>query len=387
MVNPIKSNRGQILVLVALSLVVLLGFAALAIDVGYFYHTKNQLQGAADASALAGAAALVGNDTTQTNARTAAVNYAFANIAAGSPVQIGNDNDVSNVGNDNDGSNVFKSGNPGNDITVGNWDPASSPTYSTTRTPINAMQVRARRTADSPGGGVNRFFGKIFRSDQQDIPATAIAKKSSLHSPALALCTKSCSINQTTFFNINSAATQTFSIAWTTFSYDQNSTSADAIRPYVNGDKTADMTALCNAPACTPATNSGITTNNGVTAPYNDLGVIFRDPTFDKNNKTIVNNVVTEWRVAIAIVGYDCDVGATDPNKGCPPSAQGKAERYGISGWAKAVIIEVCDKEKNVYNNPLCTEKGVVISSLQCADCGSDDIDDGFGSIKARLVQ
>ena len=51
------------MILVAISLVVLIGFAALAIDIGYFYHTKNQLQGAADAAALAGAIRL---DTSST---------------------------------------------------------------------------------------------------------------------------------------------------------------------------------------------------------------------------------------------------------------------------------------------------------------------------------
>lgn len=48
-------ERGQAAVLMALMLVVLLGFAALVIDVGYAYYVKRSLQASADAAALAGA--------------------------------------------------------------------------------------------------------------------------------------------------------------------------------------------------------------------------------------------------------------------------------------------------------------------------------------------
>jgi len=54
----VRGNRGQVLVLVALALFVLLGFAALGIDVGYMYSVRHELQRSADAGALAGASAL-----------------------------------------------------------------------------------------------------------------------------------------------------------------------------------------------------------------------------------------------------------------------------------------------------------------------------------------
>ena len=50
-----RGERGQILAIVVLALVCLLGIAAFAIDVGYAYYAKRQLQSAADAAALAGA--------------------------------------------------------------------------------------------------------------------------------------------------------------------------------------------------------------------------------------------------------------------------------------------------------------------------------------------
>ena len=51
----IRNERGQVIVLVIVTLVVLLGFAALVIDVGYAYYAHRQLQASADAAALAGA--------------------------------------------------------------------------------------------------------------------------------------------------------------------------------------------------------------------------------------------------------------------------------------------------------------------------------------------
>ena len=57
-----RSEKGQVLVLVALAIIVLLGFAALAIDVGFMYSTRHELQRSADAGALAGASAFTTGD-------------------------------------------------------------------------------------------------------------------------------------------------------------------------------------------------------------------------------------------------------------------------------------------------------------------------------------
>ncbi len=53
--NRAKPEQGQTLVMTVVSLVVLLGMAALVLDVGAWFHQKRQLQATADASALAGA--------------------------------------------------------------------------------------------------------------------------------------------------------------------------------------------------------------------------------------------------------------------------------------------------------------------------------------------
>ncbi|MDD5036959.1 MAG: pilus assembly protein TadG-related protein [Methylococcaceae bacterium] len=96
-----RSERqgGAIIPLVAVSLLALLGFAALAIDVGYLFVVRNELQNAADTAALAGASYLfkstppspnwdaaeaeASNAITQTNNKAANVALATGTITTG----------------------------------------------------------------------------------------------------------------------------------------------------------------------------------------------------------------------------------------------------------------------------------------------------------------
>ena len=70
-----RRERGQILPLIVLMLIALLGVAAFAIDVGYAYYAKRQLQSATDAAALAGAQDLPNG----TSAIATATSYAGSN--------------------------------------------------------------------------------------------------------------------------------------------------------------------------------------------------------------------------------------------------------------------------------------------------------------------
>jgi hypothetical protein len=71
-----RDERGQAIVLMTLSLVVIMGMAALVLDVGNWFHTKRRLQGTADAAALAGAQLLPSNPS---GAQSQALAYADKN--------------------------------------------------------------------------------------------------------------------------------------------------------------------------------------------------------------------------------------------------------------------------------------------------------------------
>ena len=72
-----QARWGGIAVLAALSMTVVIGFVALAVDVGYMAQTKSQMQGAADGAALAAALEMpngwgAGKTLTADQARTTA---------------------------------------------------------------------------------------------------------------------------------------------------------------------------------------------------------------------------------------------------------------------------------------------------------------------------
>jgi hypothetical protein len=75
-----RNERGQAVVLTVLAMVVLLGMAALVLDVGAWFHEKRQLQATADAAALAGAQALPERPSDATNL---ALSYAGKNGGGG----------------------------------------------------------------------------------------------------------------------------------------------------------------------------------------------------------------------------------------------------------------------------------------------------------------
>lgn len=159
----IDDRRGTILVLTAVLMVVLLGFVAMTVDIGFIELTRTQLQSAADASALSGAMELSGIDDpalVRTNARNAVVQTAAMHRAG----------DKSSVAID-----------PVSDITFGKlvWNGASQNykiQWGEDQTPYNVIKVRAMRTMAA--GGDNRlplFFAPAIGSKNADVGAEAIA--------------------------------------------------------------------------------------------------------------------------------------------------------------------------------------------------------------------
>lgn len=72
-----NEDTGSVMIMVAIAMIVFLGFSALAIDGGNLYFKKTELQGIADAAALAGGKEYNGTD--QTSAILKAVDYARKN--------------------------------------------------------------------------------------------------------------------------------------------------------------------------------------------------------------------------------------------------------------------------------------------------------------------
>jgi len=180
----LQQQRGAVLVLVALLMLVFVGITALAIDIGHLYVVRNELQNAADAGALAGAMNLYSDDPVAgleilPTANQVAYDTATRNASENLPVEV-----------------VWSGGNSG-DVQRGHWSfsehrftpadtlvpvtlagvttaqldlmdgttPDRSPAF------VNAVRVAARRETNP----ATSFFAGVFGFDSFVRSAEAVA--------------------------------------------------------------------------------------------------------------------------------------------------------------------------------------------------------------------
>jgi Flp pilus assembly protein TadG len=171
--SRINDQSGATAVLVAIMLMAMLGFVALAVDISHLFVADNELRNAADAGALAGARWLYNNDGTQVNtaANQIANDAAIANQSEKTPVEVN-----------------WTSGNTG-DVQRGHWRFATQTfTANDSTAPvalwgvtddeldadpnfINAVRVVTRREATP----VVSFFAGLFGFDSFQRSATAVS--------------------------------------------------------------------------------------------------------------------------------------------------------------------------------------------------------------------
>jgi len=170
-----KGADGSMAVVIAIGMVVLLGMAALAVDVGHLYTVKNEMQNTVDAASLAAAKALIHEDMSTGNRDTfrdasGAVNAAMAVIQQASgfqgldPVAGGSRNDVTiSFGTWNDNATGTK------------WTPIGDSTMVSPTSSANAAQVTLRRASGTVYGPVTNFFAGVFGSGASEVSASSRA--------------------------------------------------------------------------------------------------------------------------------------------------------------------------------------------------------------------
>lgn len=150
----LKRNEGIATIWAAITMLVLVSFMGLAVDMGLMVWNAQQLQIAADGAALAGAQ-FVRSDPVR--ARDQAQLVGVSNRAAGVTVQLQR----------NDGNA------PGGDIVFGRFD-RDAGTFDPAGTP-NSVQVNARRTAGSLNGALQTVFARVMGMNALDMQRSAIA--------------------------------------------------------------------------------------------------------------------------------------------------------------------------------------------------------------------
>lgn len=158
----IYNQRGTSAVLVVLCLVILLGFAALAVDVGYLLATKNELQNVADAAALAA--------TRQLGAIYEPMTYDEQTAYICDPAEIIPIAKSISVKNKAAGINIIINDQ---DIVIGQWD-AAAKTLNPTLNQPDAVKVTARRQSGI-NGAVTTVFSKILGINNVGVFADATA--------------------------------------------------------------------------------------------------------------------------------------------------------------------------------------------------------------------
>ncbi|MCH7871882.1 MAG: hypothetical protein IID33_09295 [Planctomycetes bacterium] len=154
-------RRGTVIVLVAVSLTVTLGFAALTIDLGTLYSARGQLQRAADASALAGASSFFSDAGLMQNTESLfpmihdrSQDYSLRNTTLGL-------------------GTILASG----DITIATrlLDTWNAPLDTSGLQRYNAVKVTVLKSGESPNGAVGFTFGRILGFTSGNVAATATA--------------------------------------------------------------------------------------------------------------------------------------------------------------------------------------------------------------------
>lgn len=164
-------RRGAVVVLTLVTLVTLIGFAALTLDVGALYNTRADLQNAADAAALAGGSALAGD--AMLRVRQGSNSPSVAAEAGALIPQRAEAAGLQNTSFASSGTVIAPS-----DIVSGWIDLNSSTSPVDPSRPFsqhNAVQVYVRRTNGSANGPVDFFFASIFGKSEGEVTASAVA--------------------------------------------------------------------------------------------------------------------------------------------------------------------------------------------------------------------
>lgn len=390
-------NRGIAVVYIALMLVALIGFVALAIDIGYKYVAWTQLQNASDSASLAGVSKLpkfpaATNITAFDNlsaARKETWRFAAANKAAIKHVFL-----IQSSSHTAPPSNLNNTNDENGDIVVGHWSKTGGFTLPNGVNSINAVKVVSRRIKASSISNVSigdnplpTFFGKIFNINEMSAEASAIAAAVPGATNYILMCS-TYDITETgsglectstcTYPNICAIAPRILdkgagtpyanAFAWTSLAKENtpNSYLNDMAcgRIFPNDD-------VCNGP---------VYTTGGQTSTLKALESAMYDPNFEVSNKEFdASGNVRAWWVIIPLANE------------CPPRVQ--PAPYQVERFALIRIIQACGSgggnacKENNYTAPSCPfgqNNVLVIDRYSCMNCAQKDL---FIGLKWNLVK
>jgi len=294
---------------ITILLVLFLVIAGLAIDVGYIYIDEEELQHVAETAALAGVQSLqqrivthlqknpaklaeVVNDPVQETVRTAARESASGKHDAAALVGLANDN-TNSFGSDND-------------ITVGFWN-YSAHSYTAGGKPVNAVQVRARRTAESASvgmGTIGTFVSRISGIDSHNFTPVATAAIPARTRPGIVLPAAACDPKCTYPQICTIPERKMVRGPWGKGSNVANRFAYSSLR-YQVADSAAISGLICNdAPSQSVCGKPIYVTQGSDATVMRDLESFMYNPAVDKANKEFdpATGRVTGWWVIVPLI-------------------------------------------------------------------------------------
>jgi len=175
-ISKIKDQRGATAVIIAIAITMLMGFVALAVDIGYVATTKNELQNVADSGALAATGYLGNIYTGMTSVQQQSYDCSTATSTNDCDSIIAEAQDVVGSGKNKAGGKDIIINTA--DVVIGKWN-GTALTFTPRNTQPDAVKVTARRDGGA-NGPITTFFAKIFGFDTVDVKADAIADLSGL---------------------------------------------------------------------------------------------------------------------------------------------------------------------------------------------------------------
>lgn len=359
-------------------LVVFLVLASLVVSIGYLYVDEEDMHSIAEIAALAGTQDIkkrtlaqlrtdpgelesVVNDTVQAAARNTAVDKALGKHKEAALTHALNNN-----------SNRLTTSN---DVTVGFWN-ISSHTYTPGATPVNAMQVRTRRTAESEAVGIGRIgniLGVLSGVQKFDYTPDAVAALPARASANFALCREACD-SRCAFPNvcqIPERAMVSDPLSFDKSTSDENRRAA-SYRAYQLNTAVNLSDLICAGTTSQEVCKKEILTSfDPQHSALRDMESMMYNPNVDISNKEYdkSSGKLLGWWVIAPVID-------------CSKARQEAAfERQTVSGYALVRISRICapgasgcQQNNTAFDAPPSTcgsDNGLYLDRISCVNCNS----------------
>jgi hypothetical protein len=333
--NKLREERGVVFILVIIALVVLLAFAALALDVGNVMVVKNELQNISDGAALAATRHL--GSIYEGMSYTAQQSY-NASADAATIISVAQQTAASNTAAGTSITNLP-------DVEIGTWDRNRQPPFLAGLDQPDAVRVRARKDG-SANGPVATFFARIFGMNTMDVSATATAALTGQSTAGPGGLPLPVGISRAWFesrpqfcgqpIRFYPTGTAAGCAGWNT--YDESPPNAARLQRILNGLEAGTYQS--------PATTAGTTFFNfiggTIASRFSDMQSLFNTMKVLNDGVLDADNDPTTWTTTVVVYDWsDC----SNPNKAIR-----------IVGFATVVIRRVLDSPSKLIDGEVICE-------------------------------